>query len=452
MPDPDPPAAGPAAPAASPAPATPAMPAAPVAAAAPRRCENCGSPLYGSHCYACGQPIKGMVRHFSSILGDFFDTVFNIDSRVLRTLGPLFTRPGFLSLEYFAGRRVRYVTPMRLFLFLSLIAFFAIQGSIEFDERDADGNAGPSRLRVAGAGVDPVRVEVGDDDFAKATTEREVRALRDDAIRSLDEARAKVSHVPGATVGMDIAKEKVREQARARIAELRAAARPAAAATKGVPALPAPPAPPGAAPTAAAKPAPADGSTRKSRNFNFPVNGKPWDPKTNPINLGWLPAAANQSLNRRIAHARDVLDASDSEKPFVDALFNVLPQTLIVLMPLFALMLKLAYLFKRRLYMEHLIVALHSHSFISLALVIVLLFAWLQEWLAPAAGFWNTVFGWGIGLTSAWIPVYLLLMQKRVYGQGWVMTLLKFGVLGICYSVLLGVGLLAAMLIGLLTL
>jgi hypothetical protein len=30
---------------------------------------------------------QGLVRHFSSILGDFFDTVFNIDSRVLRTIG-----------------------------------------------------------------------------------------------------------------------------------------------------------------------------------------------------------------------------------------------------------------------------------------------------------------------------------------------------------------------------
>jgi hypothetical protein len=58
-----------------------------------RRCENCGAALYGEHCYACGQPTKGLVRHFSSILGDFFDTVFNIDSRVLRTIGPLLAGP-----------------------------------------------------------------------------------------------------------------------------------------------------------------------------------------------------------------------------------------------------------------------------------------------------------------------------------------------------------------------
>jgi hypothetical protein len=117
-----------------PAPATPTTPA--------RRCENCGAALYGEHCYACGQPTKGLVRHFTSILGDFFDTVFNIDSRVLRTVWPLLARPGYLSLEYFAGRRVRYVTPMRLFLFLSLVGFFVVQGTIDYGDEGKDGNKG----------------------------------------------------------------------------------------------------------------------------------------------------------------------------------------------------------------------------------------------------------------------------------------------------------------------
>ena len=56
-------------------------------AAAPGcRCQNCGAPLLGPHCYRCGQPVTGLVRHFTSIIGDFFDTVLNIDARVFRTL------------------------------------------------------------------------------------------------------------------------------------------------------------------------------------------------------------------------------------------------------------------------------------------------------------------------------------------------------------------------------
>jgi hypothetical protein len=51
------------------------------AADAPR-CANCHTPLLGDTCYHCGQPVKGLVRPLSSILGDFLDTVLSIDSRL----------------------------------------------------------------------------------------------------------------------------------------------------------------------------------------------------------------------------------------------------------------------------------------------------------------------------------------------------------------------------------
>src|SRR5688500_5684468 len=121
-----------------------------------RACQNCGEPLLGDHCYACGQPVKGLVRHFSSIIGDFFDSVFNIDARVFRTIGPLFARPGYLSNEYFAGHRVRYVSPVRLFFFLSIITFFVAQFAVDFRN--------DTKLQFNGK----------DDDIARATTVAEV--------------------------------------------------------------------------------------------------------------------------------------------------------------------------------------------------------------------------------------------------------------------------------------
>jgi len=105
---------------------------APTAQDAPKLvCANCGAELLGPHCYACGQPIKGMVRHLTSILADVADTVLNIDSRIFRTLKPLLLRPGYLTNEYLAGRRVRYVTPFRLYFFLSVIAFLVMQISLD---------------------------------------------------------------------------------------------------------------------------------------------------------------------------------------------------------------------------------------------------------------------------------------------------------------------------------
>src|SRR6478672_42384 len=117
------PTAAAAADAAPPPPATP-----PVAGKA---CGNCGTPLLGEHCYACGQPVKGLVRHFSSIAGDTLDSVFNLDTRIFRTLGPLFAKPGYITREYFEGRRDRYVTPVRLFFFLAIITFFVAQLTVE---------------------------------------------------------------------------------------------------------------------------------------------------------------------------------------------------------------------------------------------------------------------------------------------------------------------------------
>jgi len=108
-------------PASAPAPAPDPPPAS--TSTKPRVCDNCHRELLGEHCYACGQPTKGLVREFSTIVGDLADTVFNIDSRILRTLGPLFARPGALTIEYFSGHRVRYVSPVRLFVFMSLLAF-----------------------------------------------------------------------------------------------------------------------------------------------------------------------------------------------------------------------------------------------------------------------------------------------------------------------------------------
>ncbi|MFT3808140.1 DUF3667 domain-containing protein [Arenimonas sp.] len=382
--------------------------------ARPRRCENCGAQLLGEHCYACGQSTRGLVRHFSSIMGDFFDTVLNIDSRVIRTIWPLFAKPGYLTMEYIAGRRVRYVTPVRLFFFLTIVMFFAIHGSLEVGD---DGDVKGVQVGAAREG----------DSIANAMTVAELEKALAASREALQKTRESVAGTPGATVGIDVALEKIEERGRERLEYLKAVE----------------------AAKAAGKPPPKE---PRGESLNFPVNGKNWDPDSNPINFGWLPAAANRSLNERMRHARDEMDRGDSEKTIVDAIFRVLPQALFVLMPIFALLLKAFFVLKRRLYMEHLLVALHSHSFMALDLTLIVALATLQEWLFPESGFFNGLLGWGIALLSLWIPLYLLLMQKRVYGQGWLMTLFKFWLLGTAYSFMLGCVVLAALFIGLLTL
>jgi hypothetical protein len=133
-------------------------------------CANCGAPLYGEYCYACGQPVKGLVRHLSGVLGDVFDTVLNIDSRIIRTLPALYLKPGFLSREYFAGRRVRYVTPFRLMFFLALFAFFVMQLAVN---TGSWGDTGTAKDKSANA-------------FQQAQTQAQVIAQEKQALKKID--------------------------------------------------------------------------------------------------------------------------------------------------------------------------------------------------------------------------------------------------------------------------
>src|SRR5690606_36976050 len=173
------------------------------------------------------------------------------------------------------------------------------------------------------------------------------------------------------------------------------------------------------------------GSVDDGNTLSF--NGEPWDPVTNPLVVDWWPGFANRWLNAQIGRGKKNIERMRTDQEFFkDAYLGAMPATLFVLLPVFALMLKIAYIVKRRLYMEHLLVALHSHAFLCLALLLVFLVMALQRWLAPGPGALHATFTWVEVLIWCWMPLYLLLMQKRTYGQGWIMTFLKYSVLGFC--------------------
>lgn len=92
------------------------------------RCRNCGAIADASFCPKCGQPLKDRNRSIWSFARDFFSNLLATDSRALRTLFLLFLRPGVLTQENLRGRWQSYVPPFRLYLFLSLISFFALVG------------------------------------------------------------------------------------------------------------------------------------------------------------------------------------------------------------------------------------------------------------------------------------------------------------------------------------
>ena len=174
------------------------------------------------------------------------------------------------------------------------------------------------------------------------------------------------------------------------------------------------------------------------KSISFKVKGKPWDATTNPFVINWLPAFANHWLNNKLAHLNEVGDeAKKHPEKVVDSLFQVLPTMMFLLLPVFALVLKGLYFFRKRLYAEHLLVAVQSHSFLFLSFIVLVLLTDIAE-LAPNAAKFTTPLAF---IVSCWMPIYLFLMQKRVYRQGWFWTTFKYGVGGFTYTLLLSIGL-----------
>lgn len=87
-------------------------------------CLNCGTRLIGAHCHGCGQPAH-IHRSLGAIWHDIAHGVLHFEGRIWRTLPLLALRPGELTRRYIHGERVRFVSPLALFLF-SIFLMFAM--------------------------------------------------------------------------------------------------------------------------------------------------------------------------------------------------------------------------------------------------------------------------------------------------------------------------------------
>ena len=87
------------------------------------QCQNCDTTFEGNYCPNCGQQLKEFQKPFKFLLVDLAGNIFSFDTRLLRSLKSLIIKPGFFALEYIKGRRMRYVPPLRLYVFISFLFF-----------------------------------------------------------------------------------------------------------------------------------------------------------------------------------------------------------------------------------------------------------------------------------------------------------------------------------------
>jgi hypothetical protein len=95
------------------------------------QCLNCGAPLSGRFCAQCGQAAHAH-RTLAHVFEEFLHGLFHWDTKVWRTLPMLVARPGTLTRDYVYGKRVRYVSPLAMFL-LMIFAMFLVFSFVPTD-------------------------------------------------------------------------------------------------------------------------------------------------------------------------------------------------------------------------------------------------------------------------------------------------------------------------------
>lgn len=364
-----------------------------------------------------------------------FTEFFGIDGRVWQTLRLLLFKPGALTAAYLQGRRQQYLRPLRVYLSSTLLFFFLLSlldpvGRLEgvivdrgglvdssmtaaayaayLDEELEEEQAGASRQQAV---VDSLRARL---DSARAAFQADSLAGLGAAPGALGDRRDVLTDLADTYQDeLDELEDRLADLDRRRVVWQR----------EQLAAYP---------PDSTIRP----GDLMAASELVFSDGGI--DPN---INMG----IANGLVQRGRAYQRlKTARTSDEQvRAGIDIARTAIAQIPIVMflmLPVFALLLKVIYVRRGWYYSEHLVFGLHTHALAFLVFTCVVLLSVLG-----AGAAW-------VGVLSAVcfiaIPVYFLLAQKRVYGQGWLKTFAKAWLLGSSYAfVLFGVGLVLTILL-----
>jgi len=352
-------------------------------------CLNCGDTTFGNYCPNCGQAKRDVAVSVRALVADVLEDQLILSRALPRTLAAIFLHPGFLTTEYINGRIVRYIAPFRLYLVASVLFFLLLSligiGTLDINA-SIDGVELDSVDAAAIAQLERDRMTVPVDSSARAAVEEAKRQLE----AAADAMTGDTAVAPGAVATAEA---------------LRALARR----------LPETDTAQGAVPAGDSL-LPGTGPAQESGGL------QPWA-RGLEVNLG------SDELSARIL-ARTVqrfghLPPGEAAREFLEEYLGYVPHTMFVLLPIFALLLKLLYVRRRRYYAEHFVFALHFHAFTFLTFVLMLL---LPRGLLTL-------------MLTGWIAIYLWFAMKRVYGQGFLRTTLKYWALCAAYGLALVIGL-----------
>jgi hypothetical protein len=91
-----------------------------------KTCLNCRHVVADKFCTNCGQENVDTRKTFHHLFIHFFEDLTHYENAFWRTIRNLLFRPASLTKEYLSGKRLSYLAPVRLYIFISFVTFFLI--------------------------------------------------------------------------------------------------------------------------------------------------------------------------------------------------------------------------------------------------------------------------------------------------------------------------------------
>jgi hypothetical protein len=320
-------------------------------------CLNCGTILEGKFCHHCGQENLQIRENFGHMMNHAISDYFHFDHQFFHTLKPLLLKPGKLTNEYMAGRRAQYLHPVKMYIFISIVYFLLLFQS---------GQEKVTTPKVTGK---PVNVE-----------------------KAINAANKEIEKNPNLSASQ---KKKIEKQI----------GRTKAISKLGLVTI-----------------TDSDEVDKKGKNGWFRPSTDDTTYRQYVSNQEKLPAAERDNFIQRqwnkkalIYHEKYGESAKDV---IIEEFKHNTPKMMFLLLPLFALILKITFWRNKKYYVEHMIYSFHFHCFLFLFLIVTM----LLQLIIP--GNWGII-DWLMFAATIYIIWYIYRSLRVVYHRSRFRTISK---------------------------
>ena len=365
-------------------------------------CSNCGVQLAGMYCHKCGQSSKSMIKFFGEVVKELLDDTIGYDSRIKHSILPLLFKPGRITLDYIKGKRFYYVLPFRLYLITSLILILLVKAAANTDDLKFDNLVKVKGDQTASQELQDeinqeLNLELGE--LNKALNQKKKSRPNEQALVQQQSNSEEQQELENDSDNQQVSDQDIEEQ---NIKE----------------------------------------QDIKEQDDSDSIN-LDWNSETlqldgiEDIEESWFKTFL-EVINPKLKNWKE------DPGPLIDSFFEALPYMMFLILPIFAIFLKVFYAFSKRYYIEHLVFLLHNHAFMYMVMMLDLITEYVADKLRVLDNSFASSIATGLeflaGLLFYWMFIYVLLAMKRFYHQGWAVTIFKTMLLAFIYFIMIGIG------------